>query len=287
MGSSLFSSIVALCALSLVAGCKPAPKSVFEPYGRVQGAVDTTSPNCAARYNAFLDYAKARSRNQPGYEALQAAEPSNDLPDASTVWAKVAVYPVDGEDRIYVFTQPGHPAHPAVLIKSTFVNSEGMHQQVNGCAWGDHKAYVRFLTAAQISAAWFQEEIRGNPMPGADIPPSQRDPAEVRVAGPAELVMKVAERAWLMNRAGQPPSTIYVWTAKDALMSAAHFTWLEPPSPSADRYALMDAAIVDFTTDEGAEALASWCGGPDASRTPRLCERAKARTAQWALIKSM
>jgi hypothetical protein len=184
MGSSLFSSIVALCALSLIAGCKPAPKPAFEPYGRALGGVDTTNPNCAARYNAFLDYAKAHSRERSGYDVLQAAEPSTTLSGVSTVWAKVKVYPVDGEDRLYVFTQPGHPAHPAVLIKSTFVNTEGMHQQVNGCAWGDHKAYARFLTAAQISAAWFQEEIRSYPMPGADIPPSQRDPAEVRVAGP-------------------------------------------------------------------------------------------------------
>lgn len=284
MRSPLLPSVAALCALGLITGCKPASQTAFEPFVKTGGYVDAGRPACAARYRAFLDYAKSHGSGR-GYETLQATELGHG--NASTVWAKVAVYPVAGEDRLYVFTLPGHPAHPAVLIKSTYVNSEGMHQVVNGCAWGEQEAFTRFLTAAQVSAAWFQKEIRQGPMPGDVVPQSQRDPGEVRVAKADDLVAKVAERAWLMNRAGQPPSTIYAKTGADPLMAAATFIWLETPSPSADRDTLVDAAVIDFHTDDGAKALASWCGGANGGRTPQLCKRAKQRAAEWALIKSM
>jgi hypothetical protein len=268
----------------LAAGCKPTGSKPFEPYPQGRGFVDTTRPNCSAGYKAFLDYAKASPSADSGWERLQPTEPGTPL--TPTVWAKVLVYAVEGENRIYVFTVRGHPAHPAVIIKSTHVGGEGISWSVNGCGWGDHNSYLQFETASKVLSDQFREETGGGPWPDAKIAPGHVDLTEVR-AEPSDMVAKIAERAAGLNAVGRPATHIIALRPKAYYPPAISFDWLETPLSSASKYDLMESSIVDYTSDEGAAAMAAWCRGSEGARTPKLCASAKERTATWEMIKAM
>ena len=218
-----------------------------------------------------------------GYEASQPTEPGG--PFTPTVWAKVLVYAVEGDGRIYVFTTQGHPAHPSVIIKSTSVTSEGVSWNVNGCGWGNRTAYLQFETASQVLARQYRHEIEQTPWPDAKIAPGQVDLTEV-FAEPADMVAKVAERAVGLNAVERPATHIIALRPKADYPPAISFDWLQPPPQAANKYEILEAAYVDYASDEGAAAMAAWCGR-EGGRTPKLCAKAKERTATWEMIKAM
>jgi hypothetical protein len=277
-------SVVCVATVGLLgSACKPTSSKRFEPYPREQGYIDASRPNCPAGYKAFLDYAKAGIGSKEGYETLQPTEPGGSFD--RTVWAKVVVYAVEGENRIYVFTTQGHPAHPAVVIKSTYVNSEGVFWGVNGCSWGDRTAYLQFEAASQVLARQYRHETEQHPPPDAQITTAHVDLTEV-FAEPADMVSKVAERAAGLNAVGRPATHIIALRPKAYYPPAITFDWLEAPPPSASKYEIMEASYVDYTNDDGAAAMAAWCGGREATRTPKLCAKAQERTATWEMIKA-
>ena len=56
-------------------------------------------------------------------------------------FANQLVITVESERRIYVFTQPGHPAHPAVVVRAVVEHGTGSEVQRMGHYAGDQKAF--------------------------------------------------------------------------------------------------------------------------------------------------
>ena len=56
-------------------------------------------------------------------------------------FANQLVVTVTSERRIYVFTQPGHPAHPAVVVRAVVERGKGSEVQRMGHYAGDPKAF--------------------------------------------------------------------------------------------------------------------------------------------------
>jgi len=56
-------------------------------------------------------------------------------------FANQLVITVSSELRIYVFTEPGHPAHPAVVVRAIVARGRGSEVQRMGHYAGDQKAF--------------------------------------------------------------------------------------------------------------------------------------------------
>ena len=56
-------------------------------------------------------------------------------------FANQLVITVTSERRIYVFTQPGHPAHPAVVVRAVVERGQGSEVQRMGHYAGNQKAF--------------------------------------------------------------------------------------------------------------------------------------------------
>ncbi len=279
-------SVACCLALGLlVAGCKPSSPEAFEPYARTRGYVDLTRPVCAAGYNAFLRHADAHPGEMAGpdgHEVVQPVEPGD--PFSPTVWAKVKLYGVDGENRLYIFTTPGHPAHPAVILKDRIVAVHGPWWSINGCGWGDQQAYQAFEGTVRMLARDFEWQAKQSPPPDARMVAGHEDLTDVRAPMPL-VVGKVADRAVGLLEVGRPATRINGLTPAGDLPPALNFVWLDPVKPGLDRYAMLEASRVDYASDEGASAMAAWCGGVEGRKTPKLCAQARKVTAMWNMIK--
>lgn len=262
----------ALSAVALLAACKPSPDKPFEPYPREGNLVHASTPNCHRGYKAFRKYAESRS----GEGAWTAYQPTFAEPSRPTRWAKVSVVQVEGEQSVYTFTQPGHPAHPALVIKSIALTSEGASWMVAGCGWGDRRAYHAMQEASRRQAAAFEEAVTAHSAPPDELYVPGQDPEDERIRAPKDkLVSAVADRAYKLHMSGRELETQYSFTPEDRYLSAASFTWLETPAPLDDRLRILDQAIVSLSTKAGTEAVVGWCAGPDGARTPRFCAKAR------------
>jgi len=272
----------ALSAVALLAACKPAPEKPFEPYFVGKGYIDTTNPNCHLGYKAFHKHAMAKAH--AGWDVLQPAAGSGQM-GVRTLWAKVEVFEPPAEGRLYVFTLPGHPAHPAVLMKNTSISSEGVSWYVNGCGWGDRKAFIRFRSASQALSDAFEAEVKQYPWPEDASYATGQAPDDERIHAPKDqLVSTVADQAHELRLSGRELSALYAIASGDQREdeTTATFTWLEHPRLLADRFQILDLALVDIRTQAGSDAVLSWCSGPEGPRTPKFCRSARARNSEWS-----
>jgi hypothetical protein len=72
-------------------------------------------------------------------------------------FANQLVVTVSSERRIYVFTQPDHPAHPAVIVRAVVERGQGSEVQRMGHYAGDQKAF---------DAWWHQFDALDAKIPG-------------------------------------------------------------------------------------------------------------------------
>jgi hypothetical protein len=72
-------------------------------------------------------------------------------------FANQLVVTVSSERRIYVFTQPAHPAHPAVIVRAVVERGQGSEVQRMGHYAGDQKAF---------DAWWHQFDALDAKIPG-------------------------------------------------------------------------------------------------------------------------
>lgn len=284
MGRPKYFRLMIMAAFGvLAASCEPKPDKPFQPFPTGRGWVDTSRPNCGAGYAAFETYAKQHASGLSGYEAVQPTTAAD--PTKPTLWAKVKVYALEGSGDLYIFTRFGHPAHPAVLIKSLVMTTEGASWSVVGCPWGPRVDYRRFATASRMLSDGFMGEIEQRPPPFDKVAyPLGQSPAEneqVHVQDAAEVVGAVADRALALKSDQRFMTTLHAFTKRDNGMAALNLTWISEPPAGADRYAIIDAARVSYQSNEGPRATAAWCGGPDGKRTPGFCARVVEETASW------
>jgi len=276
--------LIPVVVLSLLAvSCEPKHDKPFQPFPTGRGWTDTSRPNCGAGYAAFETYAQKYAWGLSGYEAMQPTVVEDST--KPTLWAKVKVYSLQGSGNLYIFTRFGHPAHPAVLIKSLSMDSEGPTWSVVGCPWGARRAYRRFAGASQALTDGFMAEIEAHPSPLGKVAyplgQSPEENEEVHVETAAQMIGAMADRALALKSDQRFMNTLYAFTKLEGGMGVLYLTWAKEPPSSADRYAIIDAAIVDYQSNQGPRATAAWCGGPDGKRTPRFCTAAAAETKRW------
>ena len=285
MGRLKYFRLMFVVAFSLLAtSCEPKQDKPFQPFPTGSGWVDMSRPNCGAGYAAFETYAKRHAWGLSGYEAVQPTTAATD-PTRPTLWAKVKVYALEGSGELYIFTRFGHPAHPAVLIKSLVMTTEGASWSVVGCPWGPRHGYQRFATASRMLSDGFMGEIEQRPSPFDKVTyplgQSSEENEEVHVRTAAQVIGAVADRAVALKADQRFMTTLYAFTKLDNGMAALNLTWINEPASGADRYAIIDAARVSYQSNEGPRATEAWCGGPDGKRTPGFCATAAKETAFW------
>lgn len=276
--------LIPVVVLSLLAmSCEPKRDKPFQPFPTGRGWTDTSRPNCGAGYAAFETYARKYAWGLSGYEAMQPTVVEDST--KPTLWAKVKVYAVQASGDLYIFTRFGHPAHPAVLIKSVVITSEGVSWDVVGCPWGARGAYRRFAGASQALTDGFMAEIEAHPSPLGKVTyplgQSPEENEEVHVETAAQMIGAMADRALALKSDQRFMNTLYAFTKLEGGMGVLYLTWAKEPPSGADRYAIIDAAIVDYQSNQGPRATAAWCNGPDGKRTPRFCAAAAAETKRW------
>ena len=155
-----------LCALGLAAlvlqGCEqPSPWASHAEDPRWPARVD-----CAPGYPAHLAHAKqATLKDWRGVERDHPAEPGSG--DNPLVYGPVWIFGSEAERRVYIFTRPGHPAHPAMVAKDVMIDPEGgANLAVRGCGWGDKQQYARFEAAQRALAEAFHLDISRHVGPG-------------------------------------------------------------------------------------------------------------------------
>lgn len=277
--------LIPVVVLSLLAmSCEPKRDTSFQPFPTGRGWTDTSRPNCGAGYAAFETYARKYAWGLSGYEAMQPTVVDNST--EPTLWAKVKVYSVESRGDLYIFTRFGHPAHPAVLIKSLVMASEGASWSVVGCPWGSRRAYRRFAVASRMLSDAFMNEIEAHPPPFEKVTyplgQSPEENEEVHVEQAAQMIGAMADRALALKLDQRFMTTLYAFTKREGGMPALNLTWAKEPPSGADRFAIIDAAILSYQSIEGPRATTAWCSGPDGKRTPRFCAAAAIETKAWS-----
>ncbi|WP_146198025.1 hypothetical protein [Caulobacter endophyticus] len=147
---------------------------------------------------------------------------------------------------------------------------------MNGCGWGDRRAYLQFEAASQVLAWQYRHEIGQSLPPDAKVALAHVDLTEV-FAEPADMVAKVADRAVRLNALAQPATHIIALRPDADYPPTIAFDWLQAPPRTANKYEVMEAASVDYTSDEGAAAMAAWCGRERSERPSFALKRKSAQ----------